>query len=296
MKSSKVVNQDLISWLYTDEYPFNHCFFETSNGTVHYIDEGNGEAIVFVHGTPTWSFLYRNYIKSLSTEYRCIAIDHLGFGLSDKPKDFIGTPQAHAQIFSNWIDFLKLDKFTLIVHDFGGPIALSYAIKHPDRISKIVMFNTWLWETKNNKDAVKIDKILHSKVGNFLYLNTNISPKYLLKKAFYNKKKLSPKIHSQYKEPFKSKYDRYGLLKLGKSLIGSSSWFEEQWSHISNIENIPILILWGSKDKFIKTEELFRWKSSLNNVKFIEFECGHFVQEEEFENSFNTLKEFLNNE
>ena len=288
--------QNNIDWINKEEYPFEHKYFDSPHGKMHYIDEGEGESIVFVHGTPTWSFLYRNYVKFLSGKYRCLAIDHLGFGLSDKPKDFIGTPEAHAKNFSRWVDALKLEKFTLVVHDFGGPIALSYAIDHPEKISSIVMFNTWLWETKNNKDALRINKILHSTIGNYLYLNTNFSPKYLLKKAFIDQKKLNPKIHRQYKNPFKNRYDRYGLLKLGKSLIGSSDWFEEQWKRISNIQNIPVLQLWGNQDQFIKIEELKRWKASLKNAKIIEFNCGHFVQEEAFEHSIKPLSEFLENQ
>ena len=282
-------------WLDPNEYPFKHRYFDSPDGKIHYIDEGKGDPIVFVHGTPTWSFLYRNYVKSLSSKYRCLAIDHLGFGLSDKPKDFIGTPETHATNFSRWVEALKLEKFTLVVHDFGGPIALSYAIDNPEKISRIVMFNTWLWETKTNKDAIKIDKILHNFIGNFLYLNTNFSPKYLLKKAFFNQKKLVSHIHQHYKKPYKSRHDRYGLLKLGKSLIGSSDWYEEQWKQISNIKHIPFLILWGVKDQFIKKEELLKWKNSLENAKLIEFNCGHFVQEEAFEDSIKPLSEFLGN-
>ena len=284
-----------IDWLDPNEYPFEHRYFNSPHGKMHYIDEGEGEPIVFVHGTPTWSFLYRNYIKFLSTKYRCLAIDHLGFGLSDKPKDFIGNSEAHSKNFSRWIDTLKLKRFTLVVHDFGGPIALPYAISNPEKVSNIVLFNTWLWGTKSNKDAVKIDNILHSAIGNFLYLNTNFSPRYLFKKAFFNQRKLTSHIHQHYKNPYKSRHDRYGLLKLGMSLIGSSDWYEEQWEHISNIKNIPFLILWGTQDQFIKKGELIKWKSVLTNVKINEFNCGHFVQEEAFEDSVELLSEFLEN-
>jgi pimeloyl-ACP methyl ester carboxylesterase len=295
MRLNQEFKQGYMNWLDLNEYPFEHKYFHSAHGKIHYIDEGEGESIVFVHGTPTWSFLYRNYIKSLSSKYRCLAIDHLGFGLSDKPNDFAGTPEAHAKNFSSWVNALKLEKFTLVVHDFGGPIALSYTIDHPEKISSIVMFNTWLWETKNNKDVVKIDKILHSTIGNYLYLNTNFSPRYLFKKAFFDHKKLTSHIHQHYKKPYKSRHDRYGLLKLGKSLKGSSDWYEEQWKQISSIKNIPFLILWGVKDQFIKKEELIRWKNVLKNAKIIEYNCGHFVQEETFEDSIKPFSEFLEN-
>ena len=74
-----------LSWLNRDEYPFASHYFQTAAGRLHYVDEGQGAPIVMVHGNPTWSFLYRHLIKQLRTDYRCVAVDHLGFGLSDKP-------------------------------------------------------------------------------------------------------------------------------------------------------------------------------------------------------------------
>jgi pimeloyl-ACP methyl ester carboxylesterase len=282
------------NWIDTTLYPFKSNFLITDNGKLHYVDEGKGSVILFVHGTPTWSFLYRDHIKELSKSYRCIAIDHLGFGLSDKPKDFAGTPSEHSSNLSLLIDHLRLKDITLVVHDFGGPIGLSYAISKPENVKRIVLFNTWLWETKNDKDAQKIDKILHSQLGNFLYLNTNFSPAVLLKKAFFNKKCLSKNIHKHYKRPFPGKNSRYGLLNIGKSLIGSSNWYEGLWRSAEVIKDIPFLILWGEKDDFIKKNNLEKWQHFLSNEKTYLFEAGHFVQEEKTDESIEIISQWLN--
>ena len=85
-------------WLDTKEYPFTPHFHTLRAGKMHYIDEGTGETIVMVHGTPTWSFLYRKIIRRLSQKYRCIAPDHLGFGLSDKPDNFTYTQIGRAHV------------------------------------------------------------------------------------------------------------------------------------------------------------------------------------------------------
>jgi pimeloyl-ACP methyl ester carboxylesterase len=280
-------------WIDTDEYPFQSNYFTTDYGRVHYIDEGEGDIILFVHGTPTWSFLYRNYIKTLSKQYRCIAMDHLGFGLSDKPKEFVGTPQEHAKNLNNLIKHLNLKNITLVVHDFGGPIGLSYAISYPENVIRIVMFNTWLWETKEDMDAQNIDRMLHSWLGNFLYLNTNFSPTILLKKAFHNKKNLSKKVHNHYKKPFPNKRSRYGLLNIGKSLIGSSGWYGELWQNVEEIKHKPVLILWGKHDEFIKMKNLEKWKSCFSNLRIIVFDSGHFVQEEEPDKSIENIISWL---
>lgn len=281
------------NWLDTTAYPFHSNYLTTQHGKLHFIDEGKGEVILFVHGTPTWSFLYRNYIKALSKTHRCVALDHIGFGLSDKPRSFSGTPQEHAKNLTLLIEHLDLKNITLVVHDFGGPIGLSYAISNPENVKRIVMFNTWLWETKDDKDAQKINKILHSRLGNFLYLNTNFSPALLLKKAFYNKKYLSKKVHRQYKKPFPNKNSRYGLLNIGKSLIGSSDWYGELWQNAEAIKNKPVLIFWGDRDDFIKNNNLEKWKNFFSSETTYAFEAGHFVQEEKTEKTIAVMRNWL---
>ena len=280
-------------WLDTSEYPFQSNYLSTDHGKLHFIDEGEGDVILFVHGTPTWSFLYRRYIRDLSKTHRCIALDHIGFGLSDKPEKFAGTPQEHAKNLNLLIEHLHLKNITLVVHDFGGPIGLSYVISHPENVRRIVLFNTWLWETKNDSDAQKINKILHSKLGNFLYLNTNFSPSVLLKKAFYNKKLLSKQVHNHYKKPFPNKHSRYGLLNIGKSLIGSSEWYDELWKQADGIKTKPVLILWGAEDTFIKKNNLEKWQNFFSNGITHVFEVGHFVQEEETQKTISIMKNWL---
>jgi len=130
-------NTNYLKWLDRAEYPFENNYFELSIGKIHYIDEGKGEPIVMVHGNPGWSFEFRNIVKELSKTHRCIAPDHIGFGLSNKPYDWDFLPKSHAQNFELFMDSLNLDKITLVVIDWGGPIGLSYALKHPEKIKKI---------------------------------------------------------------------------------------------------------------------------------------------------------------
>lgn len=282
-------------WLDTTLYPFKHHYIQLDVGRMHYVDEGEGDIILFVHGTPTWSFLYRDFISCLSKKYRCIAIDHIGFGLSEKPKNFDGTPQSHSKHLSELIEQLNLTNITLVVHDFGGPIGLSSAIQNNDRIEKIVLFNSWLWETKNTPSAQKINKVINSKIGRFMYLRLNFSPKFLLKKGFYEKKKLSKKIHKQYIYPFPNKQSRLSLLKIGKSLVGSSDWYQKQWENLGKLDQKPWLILWGTKDEFITTEYLQKWKDRLPLAKVKEYDCGHFLQEEKSKETIQEIEGFMEN-
>ncbi|WP_020535117.1 alpha/beta fold hydrolase [Lewinella cohaerens] len=280
-------------WLDVTLYPFDNQYIQLDAGRMHYIDEGKGDVILFVHGTPTWSFLYRDFISSLSKKYRCIAIDHIGFGLSEKPNDFDGKPQSHSKNLTAFIEKLNLKEITLVVHDFGGPIGLGTAIENSDSIKRIVMFNTWLWGTKNNPGAQKIDSVLNSSVGKFLYLRMNFSPKFLLKKGVHDKKNLSKKVHKQYIYPFPNKSSRQSLLKIGKSLIGSSDWYQNQWTRLDNLDSKPWLILWGTKDEFISLEDLQKWKKRLPKSVVVEYDCGHFVQEEHSNEAIGEIDNFM---
>ncbi|TRX62729.1 alpha/beta fold hydrolase [Fulvivirga sp. M361] len=280
-------------WLDTVQYPFKSNFIDLGSGKMHYLDEGEGEVILFVHGTPTWSFLYRNFIKAFSNGYRCIAPDHIGFGLSDKPGDYMGTPKQHAENLAEFIEKLNLDNITLVVHDFGGPIGLGCARQHADKIKQVVLFNSWLWATEMNPEARKVDKIINSAMGKFLYLRMNFSPQVLLKKGFHDKKNLPKKVHKHYIKPFPNRTSRLSLWNIGKSLVGSSDWYQEQWIGLSALKEKPWLILWGVNDPFFNREYLNKWRDSLPDAVVKEFDCGHFVQEEATEASIAAIDDFI---
>lgn len=277
----------------TKLYPFENRYIQLSSGKMHYIDEGEGALLLFIHGTPTWSFLYRDFISALSKNYRCIAVDHIGFGLSEKPEHFDGKPQSHAENLSIFMEELDLKDVTLVVHDFGGPIGLGAAIHNSDRIRQIVLFNSWLWETKSNPSVQKVDRLINSRIGKFLYLRMNFSPRVLIKQGVYDKKKLTKKVHQQYINPFPSKKSRQSLLKIAKSLSASSKWYQEQWENLHFLESKPWLILWGKKDAFITLEDLEKWKKRLPNAKVSTYDCGHFLQEEKAPELISEIDDFM---
>jgi haloalkane dehalogenase len=124
-------------------YPFEPKRFETGSGALSYLDEGSGdEAVLMVHGNPTWSFFYRNVVLALRDHFRCIAPDHLGCGLSDKPQDYDYTLGNHVANLGRLIDSLHLRKVHLIVHDWGGPIGLGTMLPRSEKLGKVVILNT----------------------------------------------------------------------------------------------------------------------------------------------------------
>jgi pimeloyl-ACP methyl ester carboxylesterase len=130
---------------FKDLYPFQSHFFDRNGLKMHYLDEGQGPAVVMVHGNPTWSFYYRNLVTCLSREYRTIVPDHIGCGLSDKPQngEYDYRYKSRVADLEALLDHLVPDgPITLIVHDWGGPIGLAWALGRPERISRLVITNT----------------------------------------------------------------------------------------------------------------------------------------------------------
>jgi haloalkane dehalogenase len=281
-------------WLDKSEYPFQSNYFDINGNKLHYIDEGKGEIFLFVHGTPSWSFDYRNIIKKLKEYYRCVAIDHIGFGLSDKPEHYDYSTQNHSNTLEKFVLEKQLTDITLVVHDFGGPIGLNFAMQYPEKIKNLVILNSWLWSSENDPDYIKLKKVLKSPLLPFLYRYLNFSPKFILPQSFGDKK-LPKNLLKQYTKPFGDKSQRNGALSFAKSLLNDQNWFEELWNRRNAISGKPTLFLWGMKDSVIKSHNLEKFQSGFTNFKTVQLETsGHFPQEEQPEKIINTIFDFLN--
>lgn len=281
------------NWLDKSEYPFIPNYFDINGQKLHYIDEGKGETILFIHGTPSWSFDYRNVIKKLKENYRCVAIDHIGFGLSNKPEHYDYSTQNHSKTLEKFVLEKQLDNITLVVHDFGGPIGLNFAIQHPEKIKNLIILNSWLWSSENDPDYMKLKKILKCPLLPFLYRYLNFSPKFILPQSFGDNK-LPKNLLNQYTKPFADKTQRNGALAFAKSLLNDQDWFEQLWNKRKAISDKPTLFVWGIKDSVIKSHNLEKFQSGFTNSKTLKLETsGHFPQEEQPEKVLNSIFDFL---
>lgn len=261
-------------------YPFASRHLEVDGGRMHYVDEGEGPPIVLVHGTPVWSFVYRHLIRDLAATHRVIAPDHLGFGLSDKPEDGAYRPADHARRLGALIEHLELRDVVLVVHDFGGPIGLWYAVENPDNVRGLVLFNTWMWSLAGTP-AERMSRMLSGTVGRFLYRRLNVSPRWLIPMLFGDRSKLTPDIHRHYTGVFPTAAERQAPWVFARELIGSTDWYESLWSRREAIAEMPTLLLWGMRDTAFPPDSLRRWEGALRRARVVEFaDAGHFVQEE----------------
>ncbi len=275
------------SWLDKDDYPFKSNYFDLPMGKMHFVDEGEGLPIVFVHGNPGWSFEFRNSIKELSKTNRCIAIDHIGFGLSDKPFEWNYLPINQAENFEQFMNHLNLDKFVLVVNDWGGPIGLSYALNHPEKIKHLIITNTWMWSSKDDSYYQMFSGFVGGPIGRFLIKNFNFFGKVIIKKCIVDKKNFNPTIYKH----LETKNDRKACWTLPKQIIDSSDWLQSLWNRRESLNNIPKTLIWGMKDIAFREKEFNIWNKELSNTTAIKLEnVGHYPHEEATEVFIEALK------
>jgi len=282
------------TWINREEYPFESHYFKVSAGRLHYVDEGSGQPLVMVHGNPTWSFLYRNLIKGLRTGYRCIAVDHLGFGLSDKPKGWSYLPKDHTANLAALIGGLGLKHITPVLQDWGGPVGLSYAVAHPDNVARLVLMNTWAWPVNRDPYYVAFSSFMGGPMGRMLIRRHNFFARTMLRQLFGDKHKLSDTAHEHYLLPLAAPEDRTGCLVFPKQITGSTPWLSRLWENISTLKGKPTLFVWGMKDIAFREKELKRWERTFPEARSLRLpSVGHFVQEEAPDELAEAVNSFL---
>lgn len=282
-------------WVNRDEFPFESRWARLSSGTrMHYVDEGSGPAVLFVHGTPTWSFDWRRLVAALSATHRCIAPDHLGFGLSERPPNGAYTPEWHAANLAQFVERLGLDRFTLVVHDFGGPIGLPLALDTPSRVDGLVVFNSWMWSIRDDAAMVRPARLLGGRFGKFLYRRANLSLRVLLPAAYADRRTLTRAVHAQYLAPFPEPRSRELVLwSLAHALLGSDAFYSSLWEGRERLRDLPAQLIWGMHDPAFRPHHLARWREVLPGADVTELPVGHWPLEESPDEVIGAVRAFL---
>lgn len=269
---------------------------------LHYVDEGTGEPIVMVHGNPTWSFYYRDLIRSLSPRYRTIAVDHIGCGLSEKPslKSYDYRFKSRVEDFSAFVGHLNLeDKMTLVVHDWGGAIGMAYAVAHPDAIGRIVILNTAAFFPPNNKTLPKRLKIIRNILPFAIpaVLGFNVFARGAVFMAA--KKGLAPDVRKGFLAPYNSWKNRVATLKFVQDIpLGAEdpgySLIQKIQDNLYRLSDIPMLILWGQKDFVFDAEYLGEWRRRFPEAEVHSFpDAGHYILEDAKAETVFHIQRFL---
>lgn len=278
-------------WLDPALYPFRSRWHGPPGQRMHYVDEGRGRPLLFVHGTPSWSFEWRHAIRALSGRHRCVAPDHLGFGLSDKPATADYRPEAHARRLDTLVEALDLRHAVLVVHDFGGPIGLPLALGSSGRVGAVVLLNTWMWPHADDPGVQRLSRFVASPLGRFLYTWLNASPRWLLPAVFADRSRLPRAVHRHYLRPFPSRHRRRAPWVLGCALAGSDPYYARLWARRDVLAALPTTLVWGTRDPAFGPGYLDRWRQMLPSARVHLLEVGHFPQEEAPEAVLGALEE-----
>lgn len=270
-------------WLDRLQWPYEGRRCTVADGTLHYIDEGDGAPLVLVHGTPTWGFEWRHVVAALRDSHRVVAPDHLGFGLSSRPVDADYRPEAHAARFDQFMARVLPDgRVSLVVHDFGGPIALAWALARADRLASVTLVNTWMWSFADDPTMWRRARLIDNAFGRLLYRYANASLRLVMPSAYADKRRLTPAIHRQYLAPFPDPDSRERVLfALARALRGSSAFYADLWNRRAALAQVPLAIVWGMRDSAFQPPNLDRWTAAFPHAVVTRLDdAGHWPHEE----------------
>lgn len=278
-------------------YPFSSNFFETGEGRIHFLDTGTGSrgTVVFLHGNPSWSFLWRDLIRELSAAgFRCIAPDHLGMGLSDKPEKFFRLADRirHAEAL---LASLGIEKFSLCVHDWGGAIGFGIATHAPEKIEKLVVTNTAAFRSKNIPKRIALCKI--PCLGPFLVKTFNA---FALPATFLAvRKKLPRAVKDGFLYPYRTVRSRVAIANFVRDIPlcekhPSYATLAEIEAGLPVLREKPMLIAWGGRDFCFDDTFFNEWKKRFPSAETLYCkDAGHYLLEDAGEEVILAVKKFL---
>lgn len=287
---------------WASEYPFESRWLDVSQSGwplwMHYIDEGPKDApvLLFLHGNPTWSFIWRKAILALRDRFRCVAVDHVGMGLSDRPYPWTYTLPAHADNVERLLDHLGIGRFVVVAHDWGGMIGMTVATRRPEAYAGGVVMNTaaFLGKLPPSIATVRIPFF-----GKAAVLGFNAFARAAVVRCVAHKEKMPRLIKDAYLAPYQTPRDRIATLKFVEDVPQRDS--HPTWEvvldtdkKLKQLKDRPMLVLWGEKDWCFTP--LFReaWLRRFPDAEVEVYEdASHYVFEDADERVVAAMERFL---
>ncbi len=275
-------------------YPFRSHFLNLDGNNLHYVDEGQGQPILMLHGNPTWSFYYRNLIKSFSPKFRTVVPDHIGCGLSDKPQDYDYSLETHIQNTYKLIKFLDLKEIILVVHDWGGAIGMGLVTRYPELFSRIVILNTAAYPSEHIPQRINL--LRQGKMGEWLTRRLNL---FAWPATFMTTHKPLPRLIKEgYLLPYNSWESRVAVARFVQDIPMERD--HKTFKTLSEIERKlpglkhPKLILWGGKDFCFNRHFFEKWLEIYPEASAHWYsKAGHYVLEDALEDVSLKIWEFI---
>ena len=279
--------------------------FDRGHGIkLHYLDEGQGDPVVMVHGNPTWSFYYRNLAATLvgTGQYRVVVPDHVGCGRSDKPGDdqYAYTLASRVDDLERLLDHLGITQnITLVVHDWGGMIGMTYAVRHPGRIARLVVLNTAAFPLPESKwFPWPLWLCRNTRLGSLLVRRGNAFAAIAAREGC-KRHPMSHDLRSAYTAPYDTPAHRIATLRFvqdiplrpgdpGFDLIQATA------DGLSQFGDTPMLIAWGLKDFVFDHHFLAEWVRRFPAAEVHRFDdCGHYILEDARDEVIPLVESFL---
>ncbi|QDT50941.1 Haloalkane dehalogenase [Symmachiella dynata] len=282
---------------FESEYPFASNYLDLDGARYHYLDEGAGETLLFVHGNPTWSFAWRNLIKDLSADYRCVAVDHIGCGFSDKPQDYPYTLDQHVTNLTRLINTLELNNTTLIAHDWGGAIGMGAATRLPERFSRFVLMNTAAFRSTSIPLRIAVCRI--PVFGTLAIRGMNAFARAAISMAVEKHERMTRAVRTGYLAPYGNWADRIATLRFVEDIplkkqhpsYGTLQQIEEG---LQQFREYPVLFPWGEQDWCFTPDFLEEFLNFFPGAETLRIpEAGHYVFEDAHEKLIPRIREFL---
>lgn len=261
-------------------YPFESRWFDSSQGRIHYIDEGEGPPLLLCHGNPTWSFLYRNIVTALRDRFRCIAPDYLGFGLSDRPSGFGYKIDQHARVVGEFVDHLGLDGYLTMGQDWGGPISMAVAVQRADRVRGVVLGNTWFWPTDTLSTKL-FSWVMSSPPMQYAILHRNFFVERLIPAG--TRARPTAEVMEHYRAVQPDPESRRGVAEMPKQIMAAHALLARLAEEVpAKLGAKPALFVWGMKDfAFRPGPTLPRMRAAFPDHVLVELpDAKHFIQED----------------
>ena len=284
------------------EYPFTGRTIDLDGLAYHYLDEGSGPPLVMLHGNPSWSFYYRNLVTALAGRYRCIVPDHIGCGFSDKPSDdrYDYTLPRRVGDLERLLDGLGItERITLVLHDWGGMIGMTFASRHPERISRLVILNTAAFPLpKSKRFPLGLRICRETGLGTLLVRGFNA---FSMAASYVGCKRhpMTPELRALYQLPYDSWQNRIATLRFVQDIPLSPG--DRNFDLISSVaagldrfRDRPILICWGERDFVFDRHFLDEWVRRFPEAEIHRFaDCGHYILEDAQEEVVPLIDRFL---